>query len=246
MVVPTWSSSGGRRGSTGPSSRATSASAPGSGAMPNSGAMPRWLIVSAVVGDEAVFEQGRAGGDAVAGDRRGLPEPAEGPPDHRAEPGGAGLEVGAEQAAERVEVVAGDDRPAVGHGLDELGIAVVDEVIDVESASAGEAAEIARVVGVAVQDAGRRCVRAPRGDAPGAGRIGAGRAGRPGSPRPRRRGGAPVRRGPSRRRGPCSPIPPRDSRRRSRRGAAPRQGAAGAGGRGAGCGQPGGPGGPGG
>ena len=48
--------------------------------------------------------------------------------------------------------MAGDDRPAGRQGVDELGVAVVDDVVDVERVAAREAAEVAGVVGVSVQE----------------------------------------------------------------------------------------------
>ena len=106
----------------------------------------------AIGGDELMFEEGRARGLADAGDRRSGPEAAEGPPCQGAEPGRARLEVGADQAAEGVEVVAGDDRPARRQGQRELGITMIDDVIDVERLAAGEAAEVAGIVDEPVQD----------------------------------------------------------------------------------------------
>ena len=65
-----------------------------------------------------------------------LLQPVEDAPGHRPEPARAGLGGRVEQAAEGVEVVAGDDRPARRQGVDELGVAVVDQVEQVELAAA--------------------------------------------------------------------------------------------------------------
>ena len=89
-------------------------------------------------GQEAVAEDRRRGWPRCRRPRRRpCCRPVEGAAGQGAEPARAGLGGRVEQAAEGVEVVAGDDRPARRQGVDELGVAVIDEVEQVVAARGG-------------------------------------------------------------------------------------------------------------
>jgi len=105
------------------------------------------------VGEKAGGAEVCAGGFAVADDGCCLAETVQDVPGHRAEPARAGFAARVEEAAEGIEVVAGDDGSSRRQHVDELAVAVVDEVVQVERTAAGDAAEHAGVIDEPVQQA---------------------------------------------------------------------------------------------
>ena len=122
---------------------------------------------------EVVPNDRQAGRLAVADDGRGAAEPLERAPDQRAEPARPGLAPRFEQAAEGVEVVAGHDRPTGRQLVDELRVAVIDDVEQVESIAEPARGQEPGVVPVAVQDP----VGVPRRSKSQESRIGADKGG---------------------------------------------------------------------
>ena len=86
-----------------------------------------------LAGNAGLRDEGVAGGVAVAGDVTGLLQPIKNVAGHRAKERRARLERRVEHAAKRVQVVTRDDRPASRKPVDELRVAVVDDVKQIEA-----------------------------------------------------------------------------------------------------------------
>ena len=98
----------------------------------------------AVRGDAGLCHQRVARGVAVARDVTGLLQPVQNVAGHRAEHRRSRLELRVEHAAEGVQIVARDDRPPGREPVDELRVAVVDDVKQIEAL--GKAGHEPRVV----------------------------------------------------------------------------------------------------
>ena len=103
----------------------------------------------AVAGDAGLRDEGVAGGVAVAGDVTGLLQPVQNVAGHRAKERRARLELRVEHAAKGIQVVTGDDRPGGRQPVDELRVAVVDDVKQIEAS--GKPGREPRIVPQAVR-----------------------------------------------------------------------------------------------
>ena len=213
MFEPTCSRSGGLAGRPGRAAGRPRRRPPGRARGVHSG-WCRGGRRAAGLGEQAV-RAGRPGGSPRC--RRRRPPPCEARRAcgraMRPEPARAGLAGRLQQAAERVEVVAGDDRPAGRQDVDELGVAVVHQVEQVELAAPRPCRGACGGSPRNGSAAGRRSARPACRRRPAAGRsrrrkggrtrVGATRSACPGPGGP----------GSSRRPGPCSASPPPGSRR---------------------------------
>ena len=90
---------------------------------------------------------------AVASDATRLPQTAERATGHGPERPGPRILTGREDRAKRIEVVTGDDRLIARQAVDEVRVAVIDDVEEVEPAVGDLASQPSRVVPDAVQQA---------------------------------------------------------------------------------------------
>ena len=130
MVLPTWSRSI-VSASGGPSPAETTAAACVVGQGREIGMHAVRHDGQPIAVGQAVREDRIARGHAVARHPRRAPKAVENPPRHRAERRGAPLDRWVEHAAKRIDVVAGDDGPLRRKLAHQMGVAVVDDVKNV-------------------------------------------------------------------------------------------------------------------